>query len=244
MITRFARYLLGAFICVQLVYLPLANFLQRIPRRPDPLPEEIRGRYQREGQAVNSDSIQSVIDTVGMGCDRWAEGTGQAQGWSLFAPRFGEAGTFLTLIVTANDGTQRELRSPFEPADPSHYVRFDVLNYRLFYREMSYAMVYAMWTPDSFAKEADAWRDAIRQHVTAFRRSLSTYVKWRIATEQPDTEVQEMTINIRVHLPPKPGEESSRPAPLAVPLAKWSPDEPMALRPFDPVTSEFVRMGQ
>ena len=32
-------------------------------------------------------------------------------------------------------------------------VRFDVLNYRLFYREMSYALVYSLWTPDSFEKE-------------------------------------------------------------------------------------------
>src|SRR5215510_7072897 len=105
MITRLTRYLLGTFICVQLVYLPLANILERIPRSPDPLPDEILGRRnQREGRAVNSDSVQSTIDTVGVACDRWADGTGQTQGWSLFAPRFGEAGTFLTLIVTAKDG--------------------------------------------------------------------------------------------------------------------------------------------
>ena len=172
---RLASYLLGAFVCAELAYLPLANVLQRVPRQPDPLPQEILGRHQREGRATKSDSLQSAIDSTGKFCDRWAEVTAQNQGWSLFAPRFGQTGTFLTLEVVAADGSRTELRSRFEPADPSHYVRFDVLNYRLFYREMSYALVYSQWTPDSFATRGEEWRQAIRDYVTCYRLACRVY---------------------------------------------------------------------
>jgi len=238
---RIASYLIGLFVCVQLAYLPLANILQRIPRRPDPLPDEILGRHQREGRASDSDSIQTILDTTGKSCDRWAEATGQAQGWSLFSPRFGEAGTFLTLDVTAADGSHAELRSRFEPSDPSHYIRYDVVNYRLFYREMSYALIYAHWTPDSFSTQADEWRLAIRHHVSAFRRSLSAYVRWRAATESPDLLIQKITIHVRVFLPPEPGDDAPRPAPILVPLAQWSSG---ALVPYDPVAGDFARENQ
>jgi hypothetical protein len=235
MLRRITSYLLGAFVCVQLVYLPLANFLQRVPRQPDPLPDEILGRLQVERRASETDGVQGSIDAAGKACDRWAQLTAQGQGWSLFAPRFGEAGTFLTLDVISTDGTHTELRSRFEPVDPSHYVRFDVLNYRLFYREMSYALVYSLWTPDSFEKEGKEWREAIRDYVTVYRRSLSAYVRWRVKSELPSTAVREVLVNVRVFLPPKPG-ESTRPAPIVVPFAKWTGNE---LMPFDPVTAQY-----
>ncbi|HEY2909268.1 MAG TPA: hypothetical protein VGI99_03430, partial [Gemmataceae bacterium] len=73
MLRRLGSFLLGAFVCAELVYLPLANFLQRVPRQPDLLPQEILGRHQREGRATGSDSLQSAIDSTGKICDRWAE---------------------------------------------------------------------------------------------------------------------------------------------------------------------------
>lgn len=242
---QIARYLLGAFICVELAYLPLANFLQRVPRHPSPLPEEIISRFpQREGEATSSELIQSGIDTVGIGCDRWAESTGQGQGWSLFAPRFGEAGTFLTLQAITKDGTRTQLRSRFEPADPSNYIRYDVLNYRSYYREMSYALIYGNWTEASFANEPEAWREAIREHVRAFRRSLTAFVHWRFATELPSSEIKEVLINVRVFLPPNPDDDSARPAPIEVPLAKWTSNDPTELFPFNPITSQFAEPNQ
>lgn len=234
---RIASYLLGTFVCIELVYLPLANFLQPIPRHLDPLPDEIIGRHQREGQASRLDAVQTVIDSTGIACDRWAEATAQGQGWSLFAPRFGEAGTFLTLEAIDTNGTRTELRSRFESADASHYLRYDVVNYRLFYREMSYAIVYSLWTPDAFANQGQEWRDVIRDYVTVYRRSLSAYVRWRIEKELPNSAIAEVLVNIRVYLPPKPS-ESARPSPIMVPLAKWTPD---GLIPFDPVSGDYSR---
>ena len=234
---RVASYLLGAFVCAELVYLPLSNIVQRFPRQLPPLPDEINGRIQREGRTTDSDAGQAVVDNVGTACDRWAEVTAQGQGWSLFAPRFGEAGTFLTLQVTTADGPV-ELRSRFEPADPDHYVRFDVLHYRLFYREMSYAFVYWMWKPDSFATQGPEWRDTIREHVGAFPHTLPAFIRWRLDQELPQGDVREVIVSVRVFLPAKPGEV--RPPPVVLPLARWVPDRPGEATAYDPVTKGFA----
>jgi hypothetical protein len=106
---------------------------------------------------------------------------------------------------------------------------------------MSYAMIYWAWTPDSFAQQSGDWRQAIREYTTVYRRSMSAYVRWRLATELPGIAVREVTINVRVFLLPKQDESPTRPAPITVPLAKWLSEEPDRLMPYDPVTRVFVR---
>src|SRR3954466_10630591 len=118
---RLASYLLGAFVCAELIYLPLANVLQLFPRRMPPVPDEILGRIQREGRSTESEAAQTALDSAGAACDRHGEATAQGQNWSLCAPRFGEGGPFLALEVTTAAGPV-ELRSRFEPADVDHYV--------------------------------------------------------------------------------------------------------------------------
>jgi hypothetical protein len=237
---RIASYLLGAFVCIELVYLPLANFIQRVPRQMPPLPDEQLARYQVEGQATDSESMQSAIDSVGTATDRWGELTAQSQGWSLFAPRFGTSGVFLTLQVMADDGTTTELRSRFEPPDTNDYIRFDLTHYRHFYREMSYAQVYWTWQDDSFATRGVEWRDVIREYTTTYRRSLSAYVRWRLAKEYAGPAVREVIVAVRVLPPPKGGESSPRPAPVTVPMARWAPDQPERLDSYDPMTRTFA----
>jgi hypothetical protein len=236
---RVTSYLLGGFVCVQLVYLPLSNLLQRVPRRMDPLPDEMLARYDREGRATAVEPVQCAIDAVGTASDRWGELTGQTQCWSLFAPRFGRAGTFLTLQVRSADGTTTELRSRFEPADPDDYVRFDLPHYRLFYREMSYANIYWTWEPDSFETRGEEWREVIRDYVTTYRRSLSAYVRWRLAEAYAGRPVRDVTVAVRVFLPPKPG-VSPRPEPVTIPMARWVPDRPDVLAAYDPEMRTFA----
>jgi hypothetical protein len=244
LLRRVASYLLGAFICVELVFLPLYNFLILVPRQIPPLPDEMLTTYQAEGRASHFDAIQVPIDAAGTACDRWSEGTGQVQGWSLFAPRFGAAGTFMTLQVTASDGTTSELRSIFEPADVDNYVRFDFVNYRQFYREQSYSIIYGRWYSGSFEKEGEAWREVIAEVATTFRRSLSAYVRWRLAEEwQPAHSGQtakEVIIAVRVFLPREPGTEGPRPEPITLPIAKWVAERPDRLAAYDPVTKGFA----
>jgi hypothetical protein len=235
-LSRLASYLLGAFVCAELVYLPLANLIQLTPRQMPPLPDELLGRLQREGRSTNNEVGQAFLNTTGAACDRWGEATAQGQNWSLFAPRFGEAGTFLTIHAMTAYGPV-ELRSRFEPADPDHYVRFDVTHYRQFYREMSYALVYSMWTPDAFDQHGPEWGDAIGDYVRAFRHTLPTYVRWRLQQDLPDTDVSEVVVVVRVFLPPKPGEP--RPVVYHVPLGRWTPDRPGDVMAYDPVAQLF-----
>jgi hypothetical protein len=234
---RLASYLLGAFVCAELIYIPLTNILQRIPRQVPLLPVEILGRLQVEGRATNSDTGQAVIDATGTACDRWGEATAQGQNWSLFAPRFGEAGTFLTLEVMTADGPV-ELRSRFEPGDPNHYVRFNLVDYRIFYREMSYAFAYTNWTSESYAERREEWREAIHDHVAAFRHTLPAYVRLRLERELPGVSVREVIVAVRVFLPPKPS--GPRPAPVKLALAKWVPERPGEVLAFDVVSEKFV----
>ena len=235
-IRRLASYLLGAFVCAELIYLPLANLLQFLPRQMPPLPDEMLGRIQPEGRSTESGAVQAVLDETGAACDRFGEATAQGQNWSLFAPRFGEAGTFIALQVTTADGLI-ELRSRFEPADPDHYIRFNLTDYRVFYREMIYAVAYWHWTPESFETQGPAWRDALRDHVAAFRHTLPAYVRWRLDQELPGVHVRAVTMAVRVFPPPKPGEP--RPAPVTLPLARWEPGRPDEVMAYDPLTSEF-----
>src|SRR5207249_11997774 len=87
-----AAVLLGLFICVELLYLPLANLLKLVPlRKPAP-----RGELMDDPQIrATSDRPAWLcpLDVVGTACDRWGELTGQLQGWSLFAPYFGRVGS-------------------------------------------------------------------------------------------------------------------------------------------------------
>ena len=238
--TRVLPYLLGGFVCLQLIYIPLANIIQRVPRRMPPLPEELITRRDRQGRATNSEAVQTAIDRIGWVSDRYGELTAQTQGWSLFAPRFGGNGTFLTLQVIAADGSATELPSRFEPADVNDYIRFDMTHYRLLYREASYSIHYSTWTPDSFARHGPEWRQDIRDVVTTFRRSLSGYVRWRLREEYTGPAVREVVVAVRVYAPPRPGEPGSRTSPVLLPLAQWSPDRPDELTPFDPVSGTFV----
>jgi hypothetical protein len=163
--------------------------------------------------------------------------TAQSQLWSLFAPRFGENGTFLTLQVTGTDGTTTELRSRFEPANVDDYVRVDVTHHRLFNREGTFGIIYSLWTPDAFETRSEDWQRTIREWVTGFRRSLSAYVRWRLHEQYASKDIREVVVAVRVFLPPKNG---SRPPALAIPLAKWTQDRPDQLTPFDPVSGGFL----
>src|SRR5947208_11851195 len=81
-------YVLGLFILFQLVYLPAANFIKLIPLR---LPEsngELDDDIQLRGHDL-IEPLQTAADAAGTAFVRWGEWTGQAQGWSLFAPIVG-----------------------------------------------------------------------------------------------------------------------------------------------------------
>ena len=235
-LTRLASYLLGAFVCIELVYLPLSNLIRRVPRRMAPLPDELITRFDREGQVTDFEPFECGFDVTGGACDRWGQLTAQGQGWSLFAPRFGENGTFLEPPRDGQRGSTTELRSRFEPADPDDYVRIDLTHHRLFNQEASFAILYALWTPDSFTTRGEDWRQAVREWVTTFRRSLSAYVHWRLREEHSASSARGH--RRRSRLPA--AQERLAAAGACHPLGEMGIHRPDELTPFDPVTGGFA----
>src|SRR4051794_28848278 len=89
---------LGIFICFQLLYLPAANFIKLVVLR---LPEsrgELDDDIQLRGQQF-PERLQTLADATGTAFVRWGELTGQAQGWSLFAPIFGHQASLPALSL-------------------------------------------------------------------------------------------------------------------------------------------------
>lgn len=242
--TRVISYLLGVFICWELVFLPLSNFWLFVPRELPPLPAEILTHdYQRTGRATPNDTLQAAAEAVGQVNDSWAIATGQIPGWSLFVPVFPEAGAFLHMRMETADGQVIDRRSPFEPDDAARFVRFQPADHRLFNREILYAIVCASWKRDSFRTRAPEWKDAINEHVLTFRPSLCRYIRWRIrewTAANPDADVTRVFLGVRVYPTNPVGSEPVRQDPVLVPLAKWDADTPDDLTAYDPTTGKYV----
>lgn len=241
--TRLISYLLGGFICWELVFLPLSNLWLLVPRETPPLPSEILSQYQRTGRATPNDTLQEGLEAVGKVTDAWAFGTGQYPGWALFAPTFPNAGAFIEMRFATTDGRIAEWRSPFEPEDAARYVRFKPADHRLFNREILYALIYANWKRDSFRTRGPEWKEAINEHVLAFRPSLCRYIQWRIREWQaanPGVYVTRVDLGVRVFVTNATSADPVRQDPVLVPLARWESDKPADLTVFDPTTVKYV----
>lgn len=236
MVASIKQYLLGAFVTVQVVYLLLSNFMLLVPREPRPLVAEQMEVLQKTGRASRFEAVNSVVEMTGTACDRFAEVSGQIQGWSLFAPRFGPAGTFITLRAKTADGQLLEIKSHFEPEDVNKYFKFDLVHYRLFYREMSYALVYSLWEKESFASLPNEWRDEIAEYVRTFRQTLPAFVRWKLR-HAGIANAQTVEVLVKTFPGTPFGSSEPRPAPVLVPLGTWSAESPDRVVAFDPTQS-------
>src|SRR5262249_37315331 len=154
--------LLGVFILFELVYLPAANFIKLVPLR---LPEsrgELDDDIQLRGKAY-VEPVQWALDGLGAAMCRWGELTGQAQGWSLFAPVFGHQASLpmVRIVPTLVPGVRPLiLRSDFRPLDPNFYFQKPSPRCRLFNYEYRLALLYWTWSPESERDRPDEWRQA------------------------------------------------------------------------------------
>ena len=239
-LTRWTSRAIGLFICVELIYLPLSNCMLLVPREVPPAPDELYVSYQEKGRVSRFDTVQAVPEGLGRICDRYGEFALKPQGWALFAPTFGGTGVFLTLHVEGADGAFHELPSRFEPADPSRYLQLILKDYRLFYRELPWAMIYSSWRPGMFESHGEEFRDGVAEVVHNFRKSMWNYVRWRLKESGLDPAgVSRVNVMVRAYPPREPGDTGPRPAPQLIPLARWHPDRPGAMEPWNPVTGQF-----
>src|SRR5438105_9496506 len=92
---------LGLFIGFQLVYLPAANWIKLVPLGLPASMGELDDDIQLRGGS------NPAYDAAGWAMLRWGELTGQAQGWSLFAPRFGHQASLPAVLLIWNGPPRR-----------------------------------------------------------------------------------------------------------------------------------------
>jgi hypothetical protein len=182
----------------------------------------------------------------------WVSVTGQAQGWSLFAPF---VTTRSVLVAVQLDGEKDgqgdvpkdELLSMFEPTDRNHYLHpFGVG--RLSDHEAELGLV--MWTSGvSEQQQPEDLRRALADNVRNNGPRIESYLRWRTSRwrrdhpEQP--EPKQVILVARVYAIQPPGERHDEiwTGPTIVPLARWRTDG-SGVEPYDPVTRRFQERGR
>jgi len=244
---------LGLFVLLQLVYLPLANFIQFVPR---PMPEatgEFDMHMQREGTTTSIVPIQNAINAVSDVIDRYGELTGQAQAWSLFAPDFPKQSVFPVLEVYQAEGfvtTQTTYGSKLRPKDLNHYFRWPSPLSRFASYDYLHAVIYANFTPESYAEHPREWRqavfDRVRQQQKSIMASFQLTAKFQREVAPGSPPPTSLVLSIEIIPSPPPG-SNERPASRVVPLARWQPgvaDDPawLPIEAWDLETRQFVRL--
>ena len=240
----------GAFVLFQLIYLPLSNLLQFVPRELPPQSGEFDIRKQREGTATNVRPIQDAIDRFGTFIDRYGELSGQTQYWSLFAPDFGRQTVFPVVEFVIGDDEVYTMRC--DPhllrADPARYLRWPGPDSRKLGYEFLLSVVYWDFSGHSLREQGPAWRDAILHTVRNQNRSLAAYFRCSVATlkrAHPDLpEVHFGVLRVWIQPSPRPGENQPPPA-FMMPLARWHPqNKDRPLEAYDPVAGEFIALDR
>lgn len=243
--------LLGLFVFFQLIYLPLSNVLQLVPREIPPQKGGSDIRVQREGTLTDNRAIQDAVNGLGAAIDRYGQLSGQVQAWSLFAPDFGTQ-TIVPLVefefVDENDRYLMRSDPPILSVDPDNYFRWPGSYSRMVGNEFLLCVVYWAFNEDSLQQHGPEWRDAIRRHVVRMEKSLLAYFRLNLATlkkAHPDLpEPRTATLKVSIHPSPAPGQRERPPA-FTMPLARWNldrKDDPkyLPIEAFDPVANEFV----
>jgi hypothetical protein len=244
--------LLGLFVLFQVIYLPLANLMQLVPRE---LPEhrgELDIGVQREGTASQIRPVQQAINGLGTAIDRYAEVSGQTQAWSLFAPDFAVQSINLVTSIRCRDGGRETVFTLEQdvPSNPDRYFRWPRPDSRRIAYEFLLAAVYWRFSEESLQQRGAEWREAVLERVRAQQRSLQAYFNWelrRFRDAHPDQPAPfEIVLSVRILPSPKPGEAGRGPT-LIMPLTRWFPDREVGqgflpIEAFDPVAKEFVRL--
>ncbi len=247
--------LLGLFVVFQFLVIPLGSYITMIPVRLPPHHGELDGDLQTRVTEPSQcrEPIQSIYDATAWTCSRWAELSGQRQGWALFVT-FGDRASFPIVELQWPAGDHRatiRLSCHFEPDDPTHYFYWPEPCCRMWCYDNRMVLLHAAITRNMMP-DAAAFRQASFDAVRSLRRSTSAYLRWktdRYLRANPDVSPPEhVTLIARVLPDPRPGESyRDRPAPMEIPHARWwpartIPADEVPLEAWDPVGEKFVRL--
>ncbi len=177
----------GMFILFQVVYLPLSNLIQFVPREMPRQTSECDIRVQREGTFTNIALLQGALNTLGDGIDRYGELSGQVQAWSLFAPDFPKQTVFPIVQSVMMDGdhiitiTSKPMQGPIEAGGyfrwPGPFSRVTGYNYLL-------AAVYADASENSMQEHEVEWRNAIFERVRLQQKSIIAWFRMNLQLQR------------------------------------------------------------
>jgi hypothetical protein len=248
-----ARGVLGLFVVWQLLFLLSSNLLS--------VEDAVRAALQKSppAQRVAPDlfdgkgRVHDGLRAVERVTLRWAELTGQAQCWQLFAPDVADVIPFLAVELRWDDGRPPVLLlSVNEPADPDRFVRLGHFRLRRYESTLDLAP-----PPGGapFDPRGEDWAAAVERHVRAEAEPMLAYLRWRVAAferQRPElSPPTEAVLCVRLYRVPSP----PGPAPWRWEylgqhrVARWLPGArvPAGYLPvetYDPSSDGFTRLGR
>lgn len=235
----------GLFAAWQLIYLPAANLIDFVPRRPHgPDLEPTGDIYQAKGRFTNVEPLQRTAEWTGDVLDFWSEASGQEQGWSLFAP-----GTPPYSVIPAAEfrfasGPSDTVLSSYEPTDKRNPgIRPPLVHNRPFNFETQFTIPVWFAEPEVVDRHPEAFRH-IPDLVRCWRHPIRAWLAWRLKeyrAAHPDRPAPAEVILKHRYIPtPRPGEphEWTQP-PQERPYARWKPAED-TFEAYDAVNKRFV----
>lgn len=249
---RVAAVAVGLFAVWELIFLPAANVIDLIPRRPGPNDlYPTMDPYQEQGTFTSFEPLQRGAELAGDVLDFWSEVTGQEQGWKLFAAGNPPHSLFPALELRFADGEVVEIRSPYEPADLSNPLpRPPMIHDRLFNYEATFTNPGTFCCPESLARYPEMWSRGLPETVCEGQAQLLTWLKWHLKQFQsanPDRGMPaEVVLKYRYIPTPLPTELRAWTKPVIErPYARWklgSADPAfLPVEGFDPVNGVYVR---
>jgi hypothetical protein len=245
----------GLFATWQLIYLPAANLIDLIPRRPNsPDLEPVGDQYQVKGAFTSIEPLQRSAEYTGDVLDFWSEVTAQEQGWALFAPGMPPYSVFPAVELHFADGTSDTALSQFEPLDKQHpRFRTPLVNNRLFNYEaqLIYPVQYSppeeiaerFMKPEEFATVSEMYRE-LPNIVRAWRGPYRAWIAWRtkqyLAAHPERGTPTVVILKHRYILTPMPGTPAQWTQPAVErPFARWHPATDL-FEAYDAINRRFV----
>jgi hypothetical protein len=249
---RLGQYLLGAFVCWQLLFVIVFNYLQVVL-----MPIELHALAQADEKPGAIEHAALAVQEVDY---RWAELTGQYQCWWLFALPLRES-TFPLVELRWDDPNRApvQLHAFQEPTDPASFFRPPDVRDRRFHYDANVCLSYSPWHAELQARARawwpGPWFDYVRYVDAQMKRargrwpSILAYMEWRVRlwrSEHPDeAPPQEVRFYQRAY--PTPAHDAGwiRPAPEDRPIARWRPGQEAAaglapLEVYDPRQEAYV----
>jgi hypothetical protein len=134
---------------------------------------------------------------------------------------------------------------PEDPAQPAQYFR-PFLTSRLGGYEFYLITALVNWDDEEVARDPEAWRRRMAEHLRDRWPALRAYLRWRLRKfhqDHPDSEPRYLVLSVRRYRTPGPDDPHAAWAPLPERLLlRWTPGAaaPMEMEMCDPVTGLFV----